>query len=92
MAASALTGGSLYTYLAARFIPLIFAGLGVYCAVCWALSWRRSGGCPRLDRDLLKPGLTWIGITTLAALPIGVYFLLHSDHFLVRASPVRRRG
>ena len=42
LAAGALAGGSLYTYLAARFVPLIFAAFAVYLALRRLALWRRQ--------------------------------------------------
>ncbi len=68
-------GISLYTYLAARFVPLIFVALLIY----WL--WRRQA-VPW--RGLLL----FLAAALIVASPLLVYFARHFDTFWVRSSQV----
>lgn len=73
-AAGAAVGATFYTYTAARVAPLLVALLFAFDILLERTRWR-----PLLD------GWTRLAVVaTLVALPLGVYFALHPDHFLSR--------
>jgi 4-amino-4-deoxy-L-arabinose transferase-like glycosyltransferase len=80
----AIIGGIIYgvgfhTYIAYRFTPLVILVLAA-CSL-------RNARSDSLRRMTLPLGL-WVGSVVLAALPLGIYFLLHQHDFFLRASQV----
>jgi 4-amino-4-deoxy-L-arabinose transferase-like glycosyltransferase len=76
--AGIILGLSLYTYLTARFLPLVVLAFAGYLAV---------GHRPRFKPAL--PGLVLAGLLTLLVfLPEGIYFLRHRADFAFRANEV----
>ena len=81
IACGAAVGGSLYTYSAARFLPLLVAGLAVASALM-----RRS------DVEQLKRRLAALvvitGVALLVFAPLAGYFLENPSSFIGRAEDV----
>jgi 4-amino-4-deoxy-L-arabinose transferase-like glycosyltransferase len=75
-------GGSLYTYKAGYFVPLVAALFVVYAALAERGFLRRHG------RGLLLAAL----VTLLVTLPIGIYFATHPQNFLQRPASVALMG
>lgn len=73
-AAGVAFGATFYTYTAARVVPLLVALLFAFDTLVERARWRAAlAGWTRLA-----------GVATLVALPLGVYFALHPDHFFSR--------
>jgi 4-amino-4-deoxy-L-arabinose transferase-like glycosyltransferase len=77
--AGVFTGLLVYTYLAARFTPLLLLALGL--SFLWPASLRPAG----LRRYLPLVGF-YLAIAGLVALPLVVDFALHPEYFGSRAS------
>lgn len=75
-------GGSLYTYKAGYFVPLV-AALFVLCAIVV-----ERGFSSRYGRRLLLMGL----VSLLVAAPIAIYFATHPANFLQRPASVALAG
>ncbi len=76
LAAGLAYGLTFYTYLAARFTPLLLVLIVVYLA--WRDGWRR-----------LWPGMVWFGLgAAAAAAPLAIFYARHFDLFLGRAGQV----
>ncbi len=103
--AGALLGASLYTYLAARFLPLVIV---LFWASDWLVS-RWTGTESRVQRQInarddspartaeKRAGRRFVStIFVLAALvvfaPLGYYFVTHPNAFLFRVSDVALAG
>ena len=71
-------GLSLYTYLPARFFPLLYILMLV-----WMLLKK-----PRMLRDNLRGIFLFVGISVVVFLPLGYYFMQHSEDFLNRSAQV----
>ncbi len=72
LGAGAVVGMSLYTYLAARFIPIAVGAVVLHAVAMGRLApWR--------------PALLLAGSTGLIAAPLGLYFLRNPQYFLQRA-------
>ena len=94
--AGACAGLMLYTYIAARFAPLLLLlfGLSVllpYLAVVRqndGAAFRLSGFGAALNR--VRTELPWIGtfvgVAALAAAPLFIYFALNPDYFVLRSN------
>jgi 4-amino-4-deoxy-L-arabinose transferase-like glycosyltransferase len=82
VAAGALIGLNLYTYLAARLFPVAIAAI-----CCFLIAF---------DRGQRKRRVAQFIVVTLAALivfaPLGMYFLNHPDAFLTRIQQVAPHG
>lgn len=77
--AGAYAGLLPYTYLAARFTPILFLLLGL----SFLLSWGRSKG--HLRDELRRAGV-YLGAAGLIAAPIPVHFALHPEAFFFRSN------
>ena len=87
-----------YTYIAARFAPLLFLLFGLSFLVPWGRGEHGGKGraknaiLPYSSRlySLIKSELSWagifLGVTALVAAPILVYFTLHPEDFIFRSS------
>jgi 4-amino-4-deoxy-L-arabinose transferase-like glycosyltransferase len=71
-------GGSLYTYKAGYFVPLVAAAAVIYGAIAG------RGFLARHRRGLAATAL----VALLVALPIGIYFATHPANFLQRPASV----
>ena len=68
-----------YTYIASRFVPVLFFLLGLsYLLPYHSDTWQR------VRAKLPQIGL-FLGVTALVAAPILLYFALHPDHFFLRS-------
>lgn len=80
--AGAALGGSLYTYKAGYFVPILAGLFVLYALLIERGFWRRH-----------RRGLLILGLVALAvAAPIGVYFATHPAHFLQRPTSVALGG
>jgi len=68
-----------YTYIASRFVPVLFLFFGLSYLLPY-----HSGTWQRVQAKLPQIGLFW-GVTALVAAPILLYFVLHPDHFFLRS-------
>ena len=94
LAGGLLSGLTLYTYLAARFFPL----LAVICAGYFLLRQRAllRGARPRARRrgwhefglHWRRPVALWLGVAFLAAAPLALHFLLHPADLIERTGQV----
>ena len=68
-----------YTYIASRFVPVLFLFFGLsYLLPFRADKWQG------VRAELPRLGL-FLGVTALVAAPILLYFALHPDHFFLRS-------
>ena len=81
--AGALTGLTFYTYLAARFVPVVLVVLGGGYWVLGILLRRKQRPIP--DAHFILLGLL---TALIVALPLGIYALNHADEMILRASQV----
>jgi 4-amino-4-deoxy-L-arabinose transferase-like glycosyltransferase len=83
--AGALLGASLYTYLAARFLPIVIVLFGV-------INWFVSDDFVKRQIHLRKANYLALLIFVVVALgifaPLGFYFILHPSAFFFRISDV----
>lgn len=77
-------GVSLYTYLSARLLPFVFIGLllvmGCVAKFVEKRTWRDT-----LRQPLVGGTLIALGVAVLVFLPLGGYFVLHPEYFLMRS-------
>ena len=98
--AGACAGLLAYTYIAARFTPFLFLLFGLSFLVPWGrsepegaisgngfLSHRFSSLKSRLWAELPLASV-FVGVTSVVAAPILVYFVLHPNYFFLRSSQV----
>ena len=98
--AGACAGLLAYTYIAARFTPFLFLFFGLSFLVPWGrseperaisgngfLSHRFSSLKSRLWAELPLASV-FVGVTSVLAAPILVYFVLHPNYFFLRSSQV----
>lgn len=96
--AGACAGLLAYTYIAARFTPMLFLLLGLSFLLSReksktaggtgeysALSHRFTSVNSRL-RDALPFASIFMGVSGVVAAPILIYFVLHPNHFFLRSS------
>ena len=69
-----------YTYIAARFTPILFLFFGLSFLLPFGYL-----GKQRLRAELPQLGI-FVGMAALVAMPILVYFSLHPEHFFLRSS------
>lgn len=77
----ALLGVTLYTYTAARFVPVVMALLML---VTLAQQWHHA----EVRNRVLWASLVIIGASAVVFAPLGLYFLAHPDAFFGRALSV----
>lgn len=107
VALAGLCAGLLpYTYIAARFAPLLFLFFGLSLLMHWGKGNRARDGSAKSTianyltqlQSRLRDELPWVGLFTgvaaLVAAPILVYFALHPEDFLYRSGQISvfRRG
>ena len=98
--AGACAGLLAYTYIAARFTPFLFLFFGLSFLVPWGrsepergisgngfLSHRFSSLNSRLWAELPLATI-FVGVSSVLAAPILVYFVLHPNYFFLRSSQV----
>ena len=98
--AGACAGLLAYTYIAARFTPFLFLLFGLSFLMPWGrsepegaisgngfLSHRFSSLKSRLWAELPLASV-FVGVTSVLAAPILVYFVLHPNYFFLRSSQV----
>ena len=68
-----------YTYIASRFVPLLFLFFGLSFLLPLRADTRR-----RVRVELPRTGL-FLGVSALVAAPILLYFALHPEHFFLRS-------
>ena len=87
VAAGVCAGVLPYTYIAARFVPILFLLFGL--SFLPLLTSRTKGRlvAGRLNRHIWRVGV-FLGVAALVAAPILIYFALHPEHFLARSSQV----
>ena len=98
--AGACAGLLAYTYIAARFTPFLFLFFGLSLLVPWGrseperaisgngfLSHRFSSLKSRLWAELPLASV-FVGVSSVLAAPILVYFVLHPNYFFLRSSQV----
>lgn len=79
-------GITLYTYLAARFLPFILIG---FIVAAFALAVTRRGEYPQINsRKLLIGDSVMLGATIIIALPLLAYFGQNPEAFLLRPSSI----
>ena len=98
--AGACAGLLAYTYIAARFTPFLFLLFGLSFLMPWGrsepegaisgngfLSHRFSSLKSRLWAELPLASV-FVGVTSVVAAPILVYFVLHPNYFFLRSNQV----
>ena len=109
--AGACAGLTAYTYTPARFAPFLFLFFGLtYVLPGWSrdaiASLRKEGYPSTIGFFHISPTLranmpwaaTFMGAAALVAAPLIIYFILHPEHFFMRASqlwifdPIRSQG
>ncbi len=78
-------GASLYTYVAARFLLLVFLAFTIFQILSLYQGGRASFGAV-VCHPLTLGGLVVLGTAMLVFLPLGMYFLNHPTHFLLRSA------
>ena len=68
-----------YTYIASRFVPILFLFFGLSFLLPLRADTRR-----RVRVELPRTGL-FLGVSALVAAPILLYFALHPEHFFLRS-------
>ncbi len=68
-----------YTYIASRFVPVLFLLFGLSFLLPFG-----SGRWQAVRAELPRLGL-FLGVTALIAAPILLYFVLHPEHFFLRS-------
>lgn len=96
--AGACTGLVAYSYIPARFTPLLFIFFGLTLVMsirsrCLAASPGKKGlghSLSFIHASQLRNELKWVAAFVLPAVliaaPLVIYFVLHPEHFLIRAS------
>ena len=87
VAAGVCAGVLPYTYLAARFVPLLFLLFGLsFLPLSYSKTKRRLRiGLRNLN---IWQACIFSGVALLVAAPILIYFALHPEHFFARSSQV----
>ena len=90
--AGACAGLLPYTYMAARFVPILFVFLGLsFLLSLRAVTWKKV--CAELPWAAV-----FAGVAGLVAAPLLVHFVLHPEHFFLRSQnlwvfdPARSQG
>ena len=98
--AGACAGLLAYTYIAARLTPILFLSFGLSFLIPWGRSELEGAtkkiGFPALRLSSLSSRLwaelplasVFVGVASVLAAPILVYFVLHPNHFFLRSSQV----
>ena len=87
VAAGVCAGVLPYTYIAARFVPILFLLFGLSFLPLFTSRTRGRLVAGRLNRHIWRVGV-FLGAAALVAAPILIYFALHPEHFLARSSQV----
>ena len=98
--AGACAGLLAYTYIAARLIPILFLLFGLSFLIPWGGSEPEGAtkriGFPSLRLSSLSSRLwaelplasVFVGVSSVLAAPILIYFVLHPNYFFLRSSQV----
>lgn len=87
VAAGVCAGVLPYTYIAARFVPVLFFLFGL-SFLPYLSSFTDETHWKKVLRRQLWRICLFLGVTVIVAAPILVYFVHHPEHFLARTSQV----
>ena len=87
VAAGVCAGVLPYTYIAARFVPILFLLFGLSFLPLLTSKTKGRLVATRPNRHIWRV-CVFVGVAALVAAPILIYFALHPEHFLARSSQV----